>query len=114
MERALLARRALALGLLAGGLAFGGVAVTACSSSSEEAAPSRPPIPPATTDRDAAVTPEGGNRDAGCSGPNACFACEPVALDEFLNACTDGQCTPFDNVKRLPLYKAGQALPPVP
>jgi hypothetical protein len=114
MDRALLVRRALALGLLASTLALGGIAATACSSGGEEAAPSRPPIPPVTTEPDAATNPEGGNPDAGCNGPNACFACEPVALDEFLNACTDGQCTPFDNVKRLPLYKAGQALPPVP
>jgi hypothetical protein len=106
--------RPLLIVLLAVGLALG-AAATACSSSSEEAAPSRPPVPPVTTDPDASVTPDGGgDSDAGCLGPNACFACEPVALDEFLNACTDGQCTPFDNVKRLPLYKAGQALPPVP
>jgi hypothetical protein len=95
-------------------LALGGAAATACSSSSEEAAPSRPPVPPVVTDPDAAITPEGGDPDGGCQGPNACFACEPTTTDQFLDACTDGQCTPFDNVKRLPLFKPGQPLPPVP
>jgi hypothetical protein len=102
------------LGLVAFSITSGGVFVSACSLSSEEAAPSRPPIPPVVTDPDAAVVQEGGGGDAKCSGPNGCFACEPVKLDEFLNACTDGQCTPFDNAARLPLFKAGQPLPPVP
>ncbi len=39
--------------------------------------------------------------------------CEPVQLDQFLNACTAVQCIRFDNVARLPLYNNG-ALPPLP
>jgi hypothetical protein len=105
-------RRVLVVLFVASTLVFGGA--SACSSSSEEAAPSRPPIPPVVTDPDGAVVQPEGGADAGCNGPNGCFACEPVEIVEFLNACTDGQCTPFDNVKRLPLYKAGQPLPPVP
>jgi hypothetical protein len=99
---------------------FGGALASACSSSTDEATPSRPVIPPV----DASVGIDEGGADseaaaavdaASCNGgPQGCFTCEPVQLDDFLNACTDGQCTPFDNVARLPLYKAGQALPPVP
>lgn len=90
------------------------VIASACSSSSEEAAPSRPPVP-VVPENDAGTTPEGGTDvDAGCVGPNGCYACEPVQELDYLNACTDGQCTPFDNAARLPLYKAGQALPPIP
>jgi len=114
MARFLLFRRPLALALIGAALVVAGAAATACSSATNEAAPSRPPVPPVTTDPDAASTPDSSNADGGCIGPNACFACEPAAPDEFLNACTDGQCTPFDNAKRLPLFKAGQALPPVP
>jgi hypothetical protein len=39
---------------------------------------------------------------------------EPSAPEEFLVRCTDSACRPFDNVARLPLYRAGEALPEVP
>ncbi|MDB5219128.1 MAG: hypothetical protein JWO86_7055 [Myxococcaceae bacterium] len=98
---------------------FGGALASACSSSTNEATPSRPVIPP--VDSSVAIDDGGVDGDAAAvdaascnGGPQGCFTCEPVQLDDFLNACTDGQCTPFDNVARLPLYKAGQALPPVP
>ncbi|APR83760.1 Hypothetical protein A7982_09109 [Minicystis rosea] len=48
-----------------------------------------------------------------CDGPNGCFSCSPTKTVEFLNACTDAQCSPFDNVARLPLYNNGN-LPSVP
>lgn len=86
--------------------------VLACSSAPAEEAPSRQPIPtanPTATDADAGEGP-----DAACFGPDQCFKCEPVELVQFLNACTDGKCIPFDNAARLPLYKAGEPLPPVP
>ncbi|NOU32958.1 MAG: hypothetical protein HOO96_34080 [Polyangiaceae bacterium] len=88
-----------------------GMAAASCSSTPEEATPTRTPIPTAnpTTDAgsDAPVSPE-------CAGPDGCFKCEPKEPVEFLNACTDGNCIKFDNAARLPLYKAGEALPPVP
>jgi hypothetical protein len=54
-----------------------------------------------------------GSTSTNCDGPNGCFACAPQANKEFLNACTNAQCSPFDNVARLPLYNGGN-LPPVP
>lgn len=48
--------------------------------------------------------------------PANCFqqdVCEPTQLTEFLNGCTDGQCIPFDNATRLPLYNNGN-LPALP
>lgn len=98
-----------------GAFVLGGALASACSSTSEEAAPTRPPVPPVTGDQDggdAAV--DAAPVDPGCLGPDSCFKCEPTQHVELLNACTDGQCTPFDNTARLPLFKAGQPLPPVP
>ncbi len=48
-----------------------------------------------------------------CTGENDCFSCEPTQTSEFLNACTDGTCFPFDNEARLPRYNHGE-LPPLP
>jgi hypothetical protein len=48
-----------------------------------------------------------------CTSAAGCFVCTPVELVEFLNACTDSSCQPFDNAARLPLYNNG-VLPPLP
>lgn len=97
-------------------LVLSGAIASACSSSTEEAAPSRPvvPVPEASVGLDGGDEAEAAPPDPGCVGPAGCFKCEPTKNDEFLNACTDGQCTPFDNAARLPLFKAGQPLPAVP
>jgi hypothetical protein len=54
---------------------------------------------------------------ASCVDPiTGCFktdVCDPVQLDDFLNACTTAQCIQFDNEARLPLYNHG-TLPPLP
>src|SRR4051812_32987969 len=93
-------------------LALGGALVTACSSATEEATPTRPPVPIVTPDSDAGdAAVDSAPVDPGCIGAAACFKCEPTKTEEFLNACTDGQCTPFDNKARLPLFTAGQPLP---
>src|SRR4051794_32677063 len=109
-------KRVVVVMLAGAALAFSGVLASACSSSEEEAAPSRPVIPVAetSTSSDAGQDAEAGPVDPGCSGAAGCYKCEPKTSEEILNSCTDGQCTPFDNVARLPLFKAGQALPPVP
>lgn len=78
----------------------------ACSSS-EEAAPTRTITPAPTAAVDSGAPPE--TPDA-----STCFEGEPAALEQFYNACTDGQCSPFDNVARLPLYERGKPLPPIP
>jgi hypothetical protein len=93
-----------------------GAIASACSSSSDEAAPSRPVVPTADvgTGVDGGELADTAPPDPGCSGPAGCFKCPPTTNSEILNACTDGQCTPFDNAARLPLFKAGQPLPAVP
>lgn len=107
-------KRVVVLVVALGASALGSALATACSSSDEEAAPTRPVVPAVDAGPDPGDAGEGGTVDPGCLGPNGCFTCEPTKNDEILNACTDGQCTPFDNAARLPLYKAGAALPPVP
>lgn len=108
-------KRVLVLVAALGALGLGGALAAACSSTQEEAAPTRPPVPPVDPGTDA-----GGDAaadapvDPGCLGDAGCFKCEPTKHEELLNACTDGQCTPFDNTARLPLFKSGQPLPPVP
>ena len=105
--------RALALSTILG--AFGLVVVAACSSSPDEAAPSRPPrADGGVVTEDGAVSEDAAPPDPTCIGDAGCFKCEPSSLVDFLNACTDRTCVPFDNVARLPLFKPGQALPPVP
>ena len=107
-------RKSIAIVIAVSAIAAGSALSSACSSSNEEATPSRPPVPVVSTD-DAGTTTDGGPEvDAGCIGPNGCYACAPVQELDYLNACTDGQCTPFDNAARLPLYKAGQPLPAIP
>lgn len=87
----------------------------ACSSS-EEAAPSRVVTPaPVPTVPDANAPETSLLEDGGsCTTPEGCFSCEPTALTEFLNSCTDGQCSPFDNAGRLPLHEPGKPLPAIP
>jgi hypothetical protein len=48
-----------------------------------------------------------------CNGPNNCYKCPPLTEPQFLNHCTAAQCSPFDNVARLPLYNNGN-LPAIP
>src|SRR5258705_8514517 len=95
----------------AGALVLGGALASACSSASEEATPTRPPVPivPPDSDSGSDAGVDSAPVDPGCLGAAGCFKCEPAKTEEFLNACTDGQCTPFDNAARLPLFKAGQA-----
>lgn len=54
-----------------------------------------------------------GGAPPNCNGPNDCYSCPPKTGNQFLNACTGSQCSPFDNVARLPLYNNGN-LPPIP
>ena len=110
-------RRSIVLAVACSALAFGGAIVAAaCSSDSGEATPSRPPVTPPGADgaTDGGSSGGEGGADAACTGEAGCFACEPVQDLDFLNECTDGLCTPFDNVARLPLYKQGQSLPAIP
>jgi hypothetical protein len=55
----------------------------------------------------------GGDAGPNCDGPNGCYSCAPQTTTQYLNACTNAQCSPFDNVARLPLYNNGN-LPPIP
>ena len=105
-------------------LAAAGFAMPACGGGGN-------PTPPTTSSSGSGTTSSssgGGDGGAGggttsstggtggapnCDGPNGCFSCPPTKNVEFLNACTDAQCSPFDDKARLPLYNNGN-LPPVP
>lgn len=50
----------------------------------------------------------------GCAAATGCFRCTPDAGSEFLNACTDASCVPFDNAKRLTNSTADGKLKPLP
>ena len=57
--------------------------------------------------------------DAGPTSCNAnlttqCFPCTPTTDPQFLNACTDAACVPFDDQARIAGFVPDGALPPVP
>ena len=56
----------------------------------------------------------GGSTSTGCEGPDGCFACEPDSQVEFLNACTDAACIPYDNGQLEGLLLEDGSVPPVP
>lgn len=66
-----------------------------------------------TSSSSATGTGGAGGAPPECNGPNGCYACPPKTGNQFLNACTSSQCSPFDDVARLPLYNGGN-LPPIP
>jgi hypothetical protein len=49
-----------------------------------------------------------------CVGEDGCFACDPVEQADWLNACTDAACVPFDNGRIADLLEEDGSLPPVP
>ena len=49
-----------------------------------------------------------------CTGDKGCFSCTPMADVEFLGACTDATCVPFDNHSRLANLGADGFLKPLP
>ena len=55
-----------------------------------------------------------GSTSTGCDGPDGCFACEPDSQVEFLNACTDAACIPYDNGQLEGLLLEDGSVPPVP
>ena len=51
--------------------------------------------------------------DCGVASPDAaCFACEPTQDVEFLNACTDSTCVPYDDYANIPGFNG--TLPDIP
>ena len=83
--------------------------VFACSSE-EQAAPSRPPVPPPVTEQ-----PDGGTGEGGAQ-PSDCFDAtknEPKTQKDFLNQCNGAECFAFDNGARIEGYTAGAPLPPL-
>jgi hypothetical protein len=71
--------------------------------------------------QDATTTDGGGGggdgaTEASCNVDLAttCYACTPQSTDQYLNACTEAQCLPFDRTRILPLLTADGGLPPIP
>ena len=67
-------------------------------------------------DADAASALDGdAEAEASCSGDagHPCYACPPSTSDQFLNACSNAACVPFD-VRRLTNLLPDGSLPPLP
>jgi hypothetical protein len=89
-----------------------------------EAAPPGPDVPIAAPDApiaasdapvaspDVAAVSDGA--PAGCRGVNGCYSCPPQRDLEYLNACTDQRCIPFDNGARLKNLAPDGTLKPLP
>ncbi|HEX7666987.1 MAG TPA: hypothetical protein VF407_20800 [Polyangiaceae bacterium] len=60
--------------------------------------------------QDGGPNPGGDCGVASADGP--CYACDPSTDIEFLNACTDSTCVPFDDKTRIPNFDA--SLPDIP
>jgi hypothetical protein len=43
-----------------------------------------------------------------------CYACAPTETPQFLNACTNASCVPFDDLSRLANILPDGGLPPLP
>jgi len=56
----------------------------------------------------------GSDVGAGAGGGQSACVESPTAPEQYLIRCTDSACRPFDNVRRLSLYRAGEPLPEVP
>jgi hypothetical protein len=110
-------------------------ALVACGSSDDNPAPGTPVFTldgGGTPTPDASVSPDGsGGNDSGitpdtgiiadtgplpdvdaaaCTRDSGCWSCTPESVPQFLNQCTGSQCTPFDNVGRVPGYDGGLPL----
>lgn len=66
------------------------------------------------------TVPDGGDAgpdvDAGpdCTGEDGCYSCEPTDEGQFLNACNELGCVPFDNRARITRLNPDGSLPPLP
>ncbi|MDQ2647440.1 MAG: hypothetical protein M3020_26795 [Myxococcota bacterium] len=47
---------------------------------------------------------EGGGGEANCEpqGEYNCYPCAPKTDEQYLNQCSDAECSPFDNAARIP------------
>jgi hypothetical protein len=54
-----------------------------------------------------------GGGDGSCSDASGCFRCAPQSNTQFLNACSEHSCVPFDNASRLRNLGADGKLKPL-
>ena len=97
----------LTLGLSLAGCSLGNISPDACTKDSECAA-----LFGAASRCDNGYCSGDPSCDQSVDG-HACFSCPPTAHSEFLNACTDASCVPFDT-KRLTKLGPDGKLPPLP
>jgi hypothetical protein len=45
---------------------------------------------------------EGGAANCEPQGDLDCYPCAPTTNEQFLNQCSDAECSPFDNAERIP------------
>jgi len=76
----------------------------------------QPPQDEAVASNDDSSPDEGGSEsDDECVGPDGCWVCEAVEVEQVLNQCTEATCEPFANTsERLPLMQADGSLPLIP
>jgi hypothetical protein len=116
--------------LLSASLAAGAFVASACSTSNSNPTPpvyqvseggADATTPDAGPDADAQPNEQDGDLQDGellpdqnaeaCTTDAGCWSCIPTTSPEFLNQCTGSQCSPFDNLQRLPDYDG--SLPPL-
>jgi hypothetical protein len=56
----------------------------------------------------------GSTGSGGCEGDQGCYSCTPHSTDEFLNACTEASCVPFDNAALKKYLSPDGGLPKLP
>jgi hypothetical protein len=62
----------------------------------------------------ASTTTSSSSSSGGCEGPDGCYACAPETQVQFLEACTDAECIPYDNAQLEGLLEEDGSVPPVP
>jgi hypothetical protein len=106
-------------------IALGGL-VAACGSSDSNPTPNPVGSSSSSTTTSSSSTSGGGNTSSsststtssgmggmgGAGGGGGCFKGMPMTNDEFLNACTGAQCSPFTT--KLPLLNPDGSLPALP
>lgn len=70
----------------------------------------------ATTSGSTSVTASSSSGAGGgsCEGDAGCWNCVPKTTVQFLNACTNAACKPFDDAARCKNLTADGGLPPIP
>jgi hypothetical protein len=67
-----------------------------------------------SADAGSSAHPDSGSNCSWDANSGACYPCKPSTDPEFLNACTESTCVPFDDTVRVKNLPADGGLPEVP